>query len=96
MWDWQLCLGQWQWRGKGWRQPQEVQWGKKESRRTSETPPGTWLSRTEIGSLWLCYAGPLAEKRKSGISGKWCKLKLIPWGEEQFGKLGEEEGEPVI
>ena len=40
-WDRQLCLGQWQWRGKGWRQPQEIEWRRKESRRTSETPPGT-------------------------------------------------------
>ena len=23
-WDRQLCLGQWQWRRRGWRQPQEI------------------------------------------------------------------------
>ena len=43
--------------------------GRKENRRTSETPQGTWLGVAQKGSLWLCYAGPLAEKRKSGISG---------------------------
>ena len=46
----------WQWR----RKPQEVQWGRKESRRTSETPPGTWHGGAQKGSsgsatqgLWL-------------------------------------------
>ena len=24
-WDKQLCLGQWQWRRRGWRQPHEIQ-----------------------------------------------------------------------
>ena len=51
---------QWQW-----RQPQSVQWSRKESRRTSETPQCAWLGGAQKGILWLCYAGPLAEKRKS-------------------------------
>ena len=44
--------------------------GRKESRRTSETPPGTWLNGAQKGSLWLCYTGSLAEKWKSEISDK--------------------------
>ena len=31
------------------------------------------------GSFWLCYAEPLAEKWKSGISGKRHRPKPIPW-----------------
>ena len=38
--------------------------GRRESRRTSETPQGTWLGGTRKGSLWLCYAGPLAKRQK--------------------------------
>ena len=55
---------------RGWRQMQEIQRGRKESRRTSETSQGMWFGRVQKGSLWLCYAGHLAEKRKSGISCK--------------------------
>ena len=66
--DRQLCLGQWQWMRKGWRQPQEIPRERKESKRTSETPQG----------IWLCYAGPLAEKRRSETSGKRHRPKPIP------------------
>ena len=38
--DRQLCLGQWQWTRRGWRQLQEIQLERKE-RRTSETSQGT-------------------------------------------------------
>ena len=31
------------------------------------------------GSLWLCYAEPLAEKWKSGIAGKRHRPKPTPW-----------------
>ena len=48
--DKQLCLGQWQWTRKGWRQLQKIQWGRKESRRTSEIPQSTWLSGAQKGS----------------------------------------------
>ena len=78
-WDRQLCLGQWQETRRGWRQPHETQREKKECRRTNETPQRTWLSGAQKGSLWLCYAGPLAEKRKSEISGKRHKPKPISW-----------------
>ena len=47
---------------KDWRQPQEIQKERKESRRMSETPQGMWLGGAQKDSLWLCYAGPLAEK----------------------------------
>ena len=30
------------------------------------------------------YAGPLAEKRKSGTSGKWHRPKPIPWEENSW------------
>ena len=51
----------------------------KESKRSSETPPSTWLGGAQRGSLWLCYTEPLAEKGKSGISGKRHRPKPIPW-----------------
>ena len=41
----------------------------------------------------------MAEKRKSGISGKRHRSKPIPWEKNSLGKLGEEEdeeGEPAI
>ena len=40
-WNRQLCLGQWQWTRKGWRQLHGIQQERKESKRTSETPQGT-------------------------------------------------------
>ena len=46
---------------------------------TSETPQGTWLGGVQKGSLWLCYTGPLAEKRKSGILDKRRRPNPIPW-----------------
>ena len=55
-WDRQLCLGQWQWTRRGWRQPHEIQREGRESKKTSETAQGTWLGGTQRGSLWLCYA----------------------------------------
>ena len=84
---------------RGWRQLQEIQRGRKESRRTSETPRGTWLGGAQRGSFWLCYAWPFPEKRKSEITGKRCRPKPIPWDKNSLGKLGEkedEEGEPAI
>ena len=64
----------------------------------SETPQSTWLSRAQRGSLWLCYAGPLAEKRKSGISGKQHRSKPIPCEkvESYLGQEEDEEDEPAI
>ena len=56
-----------------------------ESRRTSETPQGTWLGGAQRGSLWLCYAGPLTEEWKSGISGSRHRLKPIPWEKNSLG-----------
>ena len=55
-WDRQLCLGQWQWTRRGWRQPQEIQPERKKSRRTSAIPQGARLGGAQRGSLWLCYA----------------------------------------
>ena len=59
-WNRQLCLGQYQWTWRGWRQPHEIQQGRRRSKRTNETPQGTWLGVSRKGSLWLCYPGPLA------------------------------------
>ena len=59
--------------------------GEKESKRTSETPQGTWLGKVQRGSLQLCYAGSLAEKRKSEISGNQRRMKLIPWEKNSWG-----------
>ena len=78
-WDRQLCLGRSRWTRGGWRQPQKIQREWKESKRTSETPQGMWLGGAQRGSLWPCYAGPLAEKRESGILGKRHRPKPIPW-----------------
>ena len=84
-WDRQLCLGQWQWTRRGWRQLKEVQRGRKESKTTSETPQGTWLGIAQRCSLWLCFAESLAEKRKSEISGKRHRPKPIPWEKNSLG-----------
>ena len=84
-WDRQLCLGQWQWRWRGWRQPQEIPRERKQSKRTSSNPQGTWFCGAQRGSLWLCYAEPLAEKRKIGNAGKRHRLKPIPWEKNSFG-----------
>ena len=32
-WDRQLCLGQWQWTRRGWRQPQEIHRGRKRAKK---------------------------------------------------------------
>ena len=77
--DRQVCLDQWQWTRRSWRQPQEIQQARKESKRTSKTPPSMWLGGTQRGNLWLCCAEPLAETRKSKISGKQHRPKPIPW-----------------
>ena len=53
--------------------------GEKGEQKTSETPQSTWLGGAQRGSLWLYYAGPLAEKRKSEIAGKRHRPKPIPW-----------------
>ena len=74
--------------------PQEVQRERKESRRTSETSPGTWLDGAQKGSLWPCYAGSLSKKRKSEISGKRRRPKPIPWKKNSLEKLGGVEGQP--
>ena len=49
--DRQHCLGQWQWTRRGWRWLQEIQLDRKESKRTSDTLPSTWLRRAHKGSL---------------------------------------------
>ena len=67
----------------------------KRSKRTSETPQGTWLGGARKGSLWLCYAGSLAERQKSGISGNRRKPKSTPRERNSWEKLGEEEDEPA-
>ena len=76
-WDRQLCLDQWRWMRRGWRHPQGIQQERRESKRTSETPQSTWLGVAQLGSLWLCCTGPLAETRKSETSIKRHKPKPI-------------------
>ena len=44
----------------------------------NETCHGTRLNTAQKGSPWFCYAGPLAERQKIGISGNWQRLKLTP------------------
>ena len=66
-WDRRLCWASGSGGGKVGGSRKKFSRGRKESRRTSETPLGTWLDKSQKGSLWLCYAGPLAEKRKSEI-----------------------------
>ena len=51
----------------------------------SETPQDTWFGGAQKTSLWLCYAGLLAEKRKSEISSKRHRPKLIPWQKNSWG-----------
>ena len=43
--------------------------GKEGGKRTRETSQGTSPGRARKGSLWLCYAGTLAGRSKSGILG---------------------------
>ena len=45
----------------------------------SETPQGTWLGGARKRSLWLCCAGPLPGRQKSGISDNQRRLKMTPW-----------------
>ena len=45
----------------------------------SETSQGIWLGGAQKVSHCLCYAGPLAEKRQSEISGKCRRPNPIPW-----------------
>ena len=52
--------------------------GRRESRWTNETPQGMWLGGARKGSLWLCNAGPLAGRQKSGISGNRRRPKPTP------------------
>ena len=66
-------------------QLQETQWGRKRSKRTSETPQGTWLGGTREGSLWLCYAGPLTGRQKVGSRVIGGDRNLFPWR----GAVGE-------
>ena len=60
----------------------------------SETPQSTWLGGAPRGNLWFCYAGPLAGRQKSGISGNQRRPKSTSW-RGTVGKLGEEENEPA-
>ena len=60
-------------------QPQEIQRERRGSKRTSETPQDTWLGVAWKNSLWLCYAGSLAGRQKSGISANWQRLKPTSW-----------------
>ena len=84
-WDRQLCLDQWQWMRRGWRQPHEIQQVRKESKRTGETPSSTWIGRAQRGSLRFCYAEPLAENCKSEISGKQHRPKPISCEKNSWG-----------
>ena len=61
-WDRQLCLDQWRRTRKGWGQLHEMQQVINENKRTSETPPSTWLGGAQRGSLRHCYAGLETEK----------------------------------
>ena len=38
--------------------------GQRGSRRTNETPHGTWLDGARKSNLWLCYAGSLTGRQK--------------------------------
>ena len=51
----------------------------------SEISRGMWCGAAQKGSLWLCHAGSLAEKQKSGILGKWHRPKVIPWEKNSLG-----------
>ena len=66
-------------------QSQEIQWGRRESRRTSETPQGMWFGGAQKSSFWFCYAGPLAGRQKSGISGNRRRPKQTPWEKNSWG-----------
>ena len=53
----------------------------KNSAREKEEQKGEWDSSGLVarkGSLWLCYAGPLAGRQKNGILGNWQRPKPTP------------------
>ena len=54
-----------------------------------------WRGGAQRGSLSLCYAGPLAEKQKSGIFFLSGVDRSRFLGRGAVGKLGEEEEEPA-
>ena len=58
----------------------------------NKTPQGTWLSRAQNGSLWLCYAGPLAGRRKVESRVISEDQSRFP-GSRTVGKLGNKEDE---
>ena len=51
--------------------------GEKGSKKTNATLQDTWLDGAQKSSLWLCYAGPLAGRQTSRISGNWCRPKRL-------------------
>ena len=53
-----------------------------------------WHGGALKGSIWLCYAGPLAGRQKSGISDNQQRQSQLP-KKQQLGKLREEEEEPA-
>ena len=66
------------------------------SRKTSETSQATWLGGSWKGSLWLCYAGSLSGRQKSGISDDRRRPKPTCWERNNWEswakkKMGEEE-----
>ena len=80
---------------KGLWQPQEIHRGRRESRKRNQIHQGTWLDGARIGSLWLCYAGPLAEKQKVGckvVGENQCRL-LRGRGTVREVRRGEDEEE---
>ena len=98
-WDRQLCLGQWQWTKSGLWLSQEIQREERRSKRTSETPQGTWLggARTataEFGKVASASAtqGLWLGNIKVGTQVIGEDPRRLP-GEEQLRKLGEEEEE---
>ena len=67
----------------------------KGEQKTNEILQGTWHVEARTGGVWFCYARLLAEKQESAISGSHHRSDADSLGEEQFGRLREEEEEPV-
>ena len=40
--------------------------GRRGNKKSNEFPQSTWLGRDQEGSIWLCYTGPLARRKKVG------------------------------
>ena len=92
--DRQLRMGQWQWTRRDLWQPQKIQRGRRDSRKTNETPRGTRVARRSSDRWPLALIRKVfGWKQKSGISGSRPRPKPTPrkrnsWEVRRGGRWG--------